>query len=206
MSEVECPKVTSTEGEHGDNGIRLARFSPGEFDRGRGRAVEAMWWIAKVLFIQSNVPWPMGMKRALLRMFGAQVGKGLYIRSRVNIHFPWKLSIGNDVWIGEGTTILNMDRVTIESDVAIAHEVYIAAAGHDIRDPRFKYDNRPIRICRGAWLATRSFVGPGVTVNVGGVVAAGAVAVRDVMAWSVVAGVPAVKIADRVLREEDVSE
>jgi len=184
----------------GSDIVRLAAFTPGRFDRGRPRAFEVLWWIFKLLFIQSGFPWPMGFKAAVLRAFGARVGRRLYIRPRVNIHFPWKLAIGDDVWIGEGTTILNLERVVLEHDVALAHEVYIAAAGHDVHDPAFGYANEPVTIQAGTWLATRAFIGPGVNVGRGSVVAAGAVVVKDVPAGSIVAGAPARVIGARHLR------
>ncbi|WP_172655881.1 putative colanic acid biosynthesis acetyltransferase [Demequina maris] len=182
--------------------VELSEFTGAPLDRGRSRVVEVFWWLAKLMFIQSSIPWPMSLKRVVLVRFGAKIGKALYIRPRVNIHFPWKLSLGDYVWIGEGTTILNLAPVNIESNVAIAHEVYIAAAGHDIRDPKFGYANAPVHISSGAWLATRSYVGPGVSVGPRAVVAAGAVVVSDVEPDQIVGGVPARTIGVRKAYEQ----
>lgn len=179
--------------------VRLSNFRPVGLERGRSRPVEVLWWLAKIAFVQSALPWPMRLKAAILRSFGAKIGRGLYIRPRVNIHFPWKLTVGDDVWIGEGTTILNLEEVRLESDVALAHEVYIAAAGHDIRDPTFAYANAPVVVHSGAWIATRAYVGPGVTVGYGAVVAAMACVVKDVPDASIVAGVPAAVIGQRAI-------
>jgi len=131
------------------------------------------------------------------------VGKGLYIRPRVNIHFPWKLSIGDYCWIGERSEILNLEEVVLEDHAALAHDVYLAAAGHDIRSPTMEYKNRPITIERGAWLATRAFVGPGVRVGAQAVVAAGAVVVSDVPQGSIVGGNPAREIGVREVRDKE---
>ena len=180
--------------------VELSNFTTDGFDRGRSPAVVVLWWLTKIVFIQSRVPWPSSFRRALLIAFGAKIGHNFYIRPSTNIHFPWKLTIGNNVWLGEGSTILNLAEVEIEDNVAIAHEVYIAAAGHDIFDPTFAYANKPILIRKGSWLATRSFVGPGVTIGEGAVVAAGAYAVRDVPAWTIVGGVPARTIGTRSMR------
>lgn len=38
---------------------------------------------------------------------------GVVIRSRVNITFPWKLEIGDHVWIGDEVLILSLERVLI---------------------------------------------------------------------------------------------
>ena len=179
--------------------VQLSRFRPDGLERGRGRTIEILWWLAKLAFIQSGFPWPMSFKRWLLIRFGAKVGDGLYIRPRVNIHFPWKLICGDNVWIGEGTVILNLEPVTLEHDVALAHEVYIAAAGHDVTDEYFRYANAPVIVRSGAWLATRAFVGPGVEVGRGSVVSAGAVVVKNVEPGAIVAGVPAKVIGKRII-------
>jgi putative colanic acid biosynthesis acetyltransferase WcaF len=169
-------------------------------NRGRSRPVEVLWYICKVVFFLPPLPWPSGLRRRLLVAFGAKVGKGLYIRPGVNIHFPWKLTIGDHCWIGEDTVILNLAPVTLNDHVAIAHQVYLAAAGHDIASKTMAYQNAPIVIERGCWLATRAFVGPGVTIGEYAVVAAGAIVVKDVASRTVVGGNPAKEIAQRVFR------
>lgn len=179
--------------------VDLSEFTTSGHDKGRGMFVIVLWWLVKLAFIQSTFPWPIWFKKYLLQAFGCKIGKGFYIRPGVNIHFPWKLTIGNNVWLGENTVILNLAEVSISDNVALAHEVYLAAAGHDIRDPRFSYQNRPIRIKSGAWVATRAYIGPGVTIGEGAVVAACACVTKDVPPWQVVAGVPARRIAVRTL-------
>lgn len=121
----------------------------------------------------------------------------MYIRPGLRVHFPWKLEIGNNVWIGENTTILNLETVVLEDNTALAHEVYLAAAGHDIRSRSFDYANLPIRIRSGSWVATRAYIGPGVTVGPGAVVAASACVVSDVLENEIVGGVPAKVIGQR---------
>src|SRR4051794_12417640 len=121
----------------------LSRFRGSSLDRGRPRQVEAMWWLVKLAIVQSPLPWPSSVRCAALRLFGAKIGRNVYIRPRVNVHFPWKLRVGHNVWIGEATTLLNLEPITLHSNSALAHEVYLAAAGHDISSPTFEYANAP---------------------------------------------------------------
>jgi putative colanic acid biosynthesis acetyltransferase WcaF len=58
----------------------------------------------------------------------------------------------------------------------------------------------PITVHDQAWVCADAFVGPGVTVGEGAVVAARAVAVKDVDDWMIVAGNPAQSIKRRELR------
>jgi putative colanic acid biosynthesis acetyltransferase WcaF len=184
--------------------VRNDLFDPSRgLDRGRPRWVEILWYICKVIFFLSALPWPSSLKRALLLVFGARVGKGLNIQPRVSIHLPWKLRIGDYCWIGQRTEILNFEEVILEDHVALAHDVYLAAAGHDISSPTMNYKNRPIIIREGTWVATRAFIGPGITVGPSAVVAAGAVVTKDVPEDSIVGGNPAKEIGKRVVGDFD---
>src|SRR3954470_7418048 len=177
--------------------IRLDLFDNSAIDRGRPRWVEALWILVKCTFFAPTFPWPNRLKRFLLRRFGATIGKGVVIRPRVNIHFPWRFHVGDHCWIGDGCQILNIADVTFESQVALAHEVYVAAGGHDIRSATMKGDHRPILIKSGTWVASRAFVGPGVTIHENCVVGAGAVVMRDIGPAVVVIGNPATVIRPR---------
>jgi|SRR4051812_18186456 putative colanic acid biosynthesis acetyltransferase WcaF len=183
--------------------VHLDEFRPHPFDRGRSRPFEAIWILIRIAFFQSTFPWPMRLKRRLLIAFGATVGRNLVIRPRVYIHFPWKLTIGSNCWIGERCEILNLENIHIDDDSALAHDVYLAAGGHDIHSPTMSYANAPIVIEKGVWIATRAFIGPGVTVQRESVVAAGSVVISDVPCNSLVAGVPARVVGPREIKSDE---
>jgi len=171
--------------------IDLSRYDNHEFDRGASRAREAFWWLVQAIVFQSRFPWPSRIKVVLLRLFGAQVGAGVVIRSRVTISFPWRLAIGNHVWMGDEVMILSLANVSIGSNVCISQRAFLCTGSHNHREQTFDLITKPIRIDDGAWVGAISFVGPGVTVGAGAVCAAGAIVVRDVPPGAVVGGNPA---------------
>lgn len=191
---------TPQEGEY--QGVRNDLFTPGDFDRGASFLKEVAWQFIKIWFFLSPWPWPSRIKASLLRLFGAKVGKGLVMRNRVNIHMPWKLTIGDHCWIGERSEILNLEPVTFEDHVSLGHDVYIAAASHSIRSRTMAYANKPILIKRGTWVATRTMIGAGVTVGENCVIGAGSTVLRDVPDNSLVAPARSTVIAQRVLTED----
>lgn len=155
---------------------RLDLFDPNKgLDRGRAKFVEAVWYLLKCAFFLSALPWPSGLKVMLLRAFGARIGRGVVIKPRVNIHFPWKLTVGDHSWIGEEVFILNFEPVTIGSHVCVSQRVFLCTGNHDYRDPAFSYRNATITIGDGTWIGACVFVGPGVKVGDGMVAVAGTV-------------------------------
>lgn len=102
------------------------------------------------------------------------------IRSRVRVHWPWKLTIGDSCWIGEGAWLLNLERIDIGHDVCISQEALICTGSHDFMSPTFEFDNGRISIADGAWIAVRATVLRGVSIGQAAVVSAGAVVHRDV--------------------------
>lgn len=177
--------------------IRLDQFDHSKIDRGASKVKMVLWMIIKAIFFETALPWPYALKRALLRLFGARIGKGVVIRTRVYVHFPWRLEVGDHCWIGDGSQLLSVASITMEDHVALAHEVYLAAGGHDINSATMVPKNEPIHIKSGTWIASRAFVGPGVTINEDVVVAAAAVVVRDVEPAVIVGGNPAKTLRPR---------
>jgi len=115
----------------------------------------------------------------LLRWFGAQVGQNVIIRSKVRVHWPWKLSIGDDCWIGEGAWLLNLEPIVIENDVCISQEALLCTGSHEHKSQTFDFKNSAIRIGDGAWIAARATILPGVAVGTCSVVASGTVLRKD---------------------------
>ena len=183
---------------------RLDQFDAEKgLDRGRSKAVEAAWYLVKCVLFLSALPWPIGLKRCLLRAFGAKIGEGVVIKPRVNVHFPWKLEVGDHAWIGEEVFILNFEAVKIGAHACISQRAFLCTGNHDYRDPQFSYRNAPIRIGAGAWVGAGVFVGPGVEVGDEAVAAAGAVITRNVTANTIVAGNPASERGSRWANYEE---
>ena len=148
-------------------------------DRGASKIKEMVWYLIKVGFFLSALPYPSALKRKLLQWFGAQVGSGVIIKPRVNIHFPWKLTIGNDVWIGEDVFILNFEPVVIESNVCISQRAFLCGGNHDYKDPTMPYRNGPIYLEAGCWIGAGVFVGPEVRIGQDTVVTVGSVVTKN---------------------------
>lgn len=182
--------------------VRLDQFNGALFDRGRSRATEAAWQVVRALFFDTAVPWPYAIKRWWLRRFGAKIGKRVVLRTRLFIAYPWHLDIGDHCWVGDGCQLLSIARITMEPQSALAHEVYLAAGGHDIRSRTMAPKNEPIHISSGCWIASRAFIGPGVTLGENVVVGAAAVVIKDVEPNVIVGGNPAKVIRERVLDRE----
>jgi putative colanic acid biosynthesis acetyltransferase WcaF len=156
----------------------LATFTLRGYDKGRGKAVQALWF-AVMNTVFSAWFCPARLRVALLRAFGATNGDGVLIRHRVRVLWPWKLHIGDNTWIGEGAWLLNLEPVHIGSDVCVSQEAMLCTGSHDHRTTDFRYRNAPIRIEDGVWIAARATVLAGVTVGRHAVVGAGTVLGRD---------------------------
>jgi len=153
----------------------LSKFDNSSFVRGAMVWKEALWWVARSVFFAPWLPVPSAVKVAVLRGFGAKVGKCVVIRSRVNITFPWKLELGDHVWIGDEVMILSLDRVVIGSNVCISQRAFLCTGSHDFSKETFDLITRPIEIGDGCWVAAQAFVGPGAVLPQGTMVKAGEV-------------------------------
>lgn len=173
----------------------LSGFQNRGFSRGASSWKEGLWWVVRSLLFAPWFPLPSALKVASLRAFGAQVGEGVVIRSRVNITFPWRVQIGDHVWIGDEVLILSLAPVLIGSHVCLSQRAFLCTGSHDFSKETFDLITRPIVIGQGSWIGAQSFVGPGVTFGEGGRCLAGAVVVKDVAAGTTVGGVPAKEIS-----------
>lgn len=158
-----------------------------------------LWSLALPMFRFS--PRPLFAWRAwLLRRFGAAIGQRVHIYPSVRVVIPWNLSIGDDSSIGDDALIYNLGPVTLGARATVSHRAHLCAGTHDYRDPALPLLRLPISIGDDAWVCAQSLVGPGVAVGEGAVVGAGSVVMRDVPAWTVVAGNPAQPVKRRELR------
>ncbi|MFT4124664.1 MAG: putative colanic acid biosynthesis acetyltransferase [Gordonia sp. (in: high G+C Gram-positive bacteria)] len=166
------------------NTFTLSGFTGRGYDRGRGVAVQIAWLMIRGVLARWWVP--VGVRVSVLRLFGADIGTAVNLRHGVRIHWPWKLTIGDGSWIGEGVWILNLEHVTIGANTCISQDVLLCTGSHDRRSPTFEFDNAAIHIGDTVWLAARSSILRGVSVGDGSTIGACALVTRDVVAGSLV--------------------
>ena len=177
----------------------LGRYVPAGFTRGRPAILEALWILVQALFVSSFLPGS-AHRRFLLRLFGATIGAKVILKPGMIVKFPWRLTIGENSWIGEQVWIDNLAPVTIGADCCVSQGAYLCTGSHDWTSGDFTLITRGIAIEPGAWIAARATVGPGVTIGRGAVLGLGSVATRDLEPWTVYAGVPAAAIKRRTIK------
>lgn len=165
------------------------------------RLFRVVWTLAWVLLARWTPPPLHGWRRALLRLFGARVGAGARVHASVAIWYPPHLTLGAQALIGPRARLYNQGRITIGARTVVSQGAHLCASTHDIADPDFQLQPRPIAVGDGCWIAAEAFVGPGVTVADGAVVAARAALFEDARAWGVYRGNPAVFVRERRLRD-----
>jgi len=94
--------------------------------------------------------------------------------------------IGDNSWIGEDAWLLNLEPITIGSNVCISQSVRLITGSHDRRSPTFEYDNAAIVVQDGAWIAVGASILRGVVIGFGATVGAHVVAHRDVSPGQIV--------------------
>jgi len=94
-------------------------------------------------------------------------------------------------FINEGVEITCASNIIIGEGATIARDVVIRDYdGHTIESPDYKI-SKPIIIGKNVWIGNRAMILKGVTIGDGAIVAAGAIVTKDVLAGSIVAGIPA---------------
>lgn len=161
-----------------------------------GRILWGLAWL--VLFRYTPTPF-FWWRRAVLRVFGAKIGAGALPYPSVKIWAPWKLTMKDGSCLGPNVVCYCVGDIEIGEGVTVSQYSYLCTASHDYGtlDLPMPLLVAPIRIESHAWITTDVYIGPGVTIGKGAVVAARSSVVRDVAPWSIVAGNPAKKIGER---------
>lgn len=132
---------------------------------------------------------------AILRPLLRKCGSHVYIDHNVYIKFPWLVEIGDTVSINRGVEIysdfFSHSIVKIGSNVRIAPNAKIHAAGHEIESGEYMHAGADVVIGDKVWIGAGAHILQGVVVGESSVVAAGSVVTKDVPAHSLVGGVPA---------------
>jgi putative colanic acid biosynthesis acetyltransferase WcaF len=164
------------------------------------RIARQLWACVYIVFFRFS-PRPLhGYRAAILRLFGAKLGKNCHVYPSARIWAPWNLVMHDHAAIGDNVNCYSMAAITIGKNAVISQGAHLCTGTHDYESSTFQLYAKPIFIANRAWICAEAFIGPGVTVNEGAIAGARSVVSRDIPSWAVFAGNPARHIKLRVLR------
>jgi putative colanic acid biosynthesis acetyltransferase WcaF len=179
--------------------VDLSTFEISWYDVGASRLKRIAWYFTNVLFFMNPLFPFVGIKPKILRWFGAEVGKRVVFHTNVNIKYPWKLSIGDYCWIGEGVWIDNLDQVSIGNHVVISQGALILGGDHNYKKTDFPTELGEIVLEDGCWIGAKAVVTRRVTVGSHALLTVGSMASKDLEPYGIYQGNPAVKVRERVI-------
>jgi len=182
--------------------VRLSVFDNSWYNPGRSAPFRALWFTVSALFFLTWFPWPSRLKAALLRGFGARVGEGVVLKPRINVKFPWNLTIGEHSWIGEDVWLDTLAPVRIGANACLSQGAMVETGNHDWSRPTFDLVVKEVAIEDGAWMAVRSLLLPGSRLASHAVLSAGSVLSGNTEPYTIYAGVPARRVRERVVQAE----
>lgn len=153
-----------------------------------GRLVWQVMWL--LLFRPSPWFWH-GGRRALLRLFGAKVGRGVQVMPSAKIWAPWNLTLEDFATVSHGVDLYSVDRIEIGAHATVSQRAFLCTATHDVDHLNMPLVTAPIRIGAGAWICAEAYVHPGVEVGVDAVVGVRSVVLKSVPVRQIVGGNPA---------------
>ena len=179
--------------------VDLSRFDNSGYRVGAGPVKQVLWYFTNALFFINPLFPFRSVKPMLLQLFGARVGKGVVIHPGVNIKFPWKLAIGDHVWIGQRAWLDNIDQLTIGNHVVISQGAMIIQGSHDYKKVDYPTLHRPVVLEDGSWVGAGAIVTLGVTLKSHAVLAAGSMTSKDLEPYMIYQGNPAQPVRERVM-------
>lgn len=176
----------------------LSQYNNNWYKTGASIFKRTAWLIVQSIFFAHSLAVISSIKVFILRMFGAKMGKGIVIKPNVSIKYPWKLSVGDFTWIGEGVWIDNLAEVTIGKNVCISQRAYLLTGNHNFKKSTFDLMVKPIILEDGVWIGAKAIVCPGIVCYSHSILTVASVATVNLEPYYIYQGNPAQKIKERV--------
>ncbi|RYE35693.1 MAG: colanic acid biosynthesis acetyltransferase WcaF [Sphingobacteriaceae bacterium] len=175
----------------------LQHYNNKQYDPGASWLKRILWFYISVIIFENSFFPSSNFKVFLLKVFGAKIGKNVVIRHQINIKYPWLLSVGSDTWIGEHVWIDNLVLVEIGSNVCLSQGAMLLTGNHDYTKPTFDLITGKIVLKDGVWIGAKSMVCPNTIAEEHSVLTAGSIATKNLEAYFIYQGNPAVKVRKR---------
>jgi putative colanic acid biosynthesis acetyltransferase WcaF len=140
-----------------------------------------LWSIAWPFFrLSPRIFW--NWRCALLRMFGAKIGREVHIYPSVKISIPWNLVVEDFVAVGDSVILYALGKITIGTRSTLSQNAHLCAGSHDWHQASMPLLKLPITIGADVWVCADAFIGPGVQIGDRSIIGARAVVMKDVAA------------------------
>lgn len=144
--------------------IDLSRAGKGNYSAKRSLLVQALWFIVEACAINNKLNPSSTVRVALLRLFGARIGKGCRLVHPLRVKAPWNLEVGDHCWFGVDVWLYNQAPIRIGSHVCLSQGAFLTTGSHDAAktmDLRVE----PIVIEDGVWITSKCIVQMGVHIG-----------------------------------------
>ncbi len=180
------------------NRVKLNRYTTSWHTTG-GILKKVLWYFTNVIFFKTSLPFPSAFKVKILKLFGAKIGQKVVIKPVVNIKYPWFLEVGDFCWIGEEVWIDNLTTIKLSDNVVLSQGSYLLTGSHDYKKETFDLMLGEIILEDGVWIGAKSIVCPGVICRSHSVLSVGSVATKELRAYRVYQGNPALDKRERII-------
>ncbi len=202
LSDITVPGSASpspSKVDHADKPHRQMQpeASPWTFREKLGRAIWML--VGRTVFRVTFHNW-YGVRRAILRLFGARIGSNVAIRPTVHVEVPWMIHIEDGATIGDYAIIYSLGPIRIGPRSIVSQYAHLCAGTHDYADHTFRLIRSPITIGADAWIGADAFVGPGVEIGDLAVLGARSSAYKNLEGGRIHVGNPARDVKERNLK------
>jgi putative colanic acid biosynthesis acetyltransferase WcaF len=157
----------------------LSKYNNKEYYPKSNVFIRFTWYFTNILFFQNPFNPISTLKIFLLRLFGVKIGNGVNIKPSVNIKYPWRLTIGNYVWIGEKVWIDNLDDVIIGNNCCLSQGAMLLSGSHDFTKTTFNVQTGKIILEDGVWIGAHAIVYMNVICKSHSILGANSIALKD---------------------------
>ena len=134
------------------------------------------------------------------KLFGMKIGKGSKILMKTQVVSPWKITLGDHVYVNEWCYLDGRGGISIGDNTTVALYSKIITGFHDVYSENFDYKELPVKIGDNCAIFTGTIVLPGVEIEDKAIFAAGSVVKRQKYEGNFIyGGNPVSKIKNRNL-------
>lgn len=129
------------------------------------RMRETVWeYVGQPVMRRTLEQWH-GVRRWMLRLFGARIHPTATISRTVRIHHPWNLTMDEQSVIAPRAILFCLGKIYVGRRARVSQFAHLCAGSHDYTRPEMPLITDPIILEDDVWVAADAFIGPGVTIG-----------------------------------------